>query len=87
MLPNLKQNADGSVTIYNSKERAGQTRKPIGCHHRTDRSTCSETNLCRRIQVIGILRDQEMSIDVRKFGVGHEKFGENFWEMQFVCRA
>ena len=40
MLPNMKKNADGSLTIYIQNDSPGaRTRNQIGCPRRTARST------------------------------------------------
>ena len=39
MLPNMKKNADGSLTLYIQKDSPAQTKKPTGCPRRTARST------------------------------------------------
>ena len=39
MLPGMKKNADGSLTLYIQKDIPGQTRKPTGCPRQMTRST------------------------------------------------
>jgi hypothetical protein len=39
MLPAMKKNADGSLTLYIQKDSPGRTRKPTGCPRRTTRFT------------------------------------------------
>ena len=45
MLPNMKKNADGSLTLYIQKDRPARTRNPTGCPRRTTRSiwSCAST--------------------------------------------
>ena len=35
MLPSMKKNADGSLTLYIQKDSPARTRKPTGCPPRT----------------------------------------------------
>jgi hypothetical protein len=39
MLPDLKKNADGSLTIYMQKDSPGGDKESNGCPRRTDQST------------------------------------------------
>ena len=39
MLPDLKKNPDGSLTIYIQKDSPGAGKKPTGCRRPMDRST------------------------------------------------
>ena len=39
MLPSMKMNADGSLTLYIQNESPGTTRKPTGCRLQTARFT------------------------------------------------
>jgi hypothetical protein len=50
MLPQMKKNPDGSLTIYVQKDAPAPTRRPTGCLHRTARSTwsCVSTGQRRR---------------------------------------
>ena len=50
MLPNLKRNADGSLTIYIQNKSPGPDKEATGCPRRTVRSTssCASTGRRRR---------------------------------------
>ncbi len=39
MLPDLKKNADGSLTLYIQKDSPGKDKRRTGCRPRTVRST------------------------------------------------
>ena len=48
MLPNMKKNADGSLTLYIQKEVAGRTRNPTGSLRLTARFIWSCVSIGRR---------------------------------------
>ena len=48
MLPNMKKNADGGVTLYIQKDSPARTSKPTGCPRRTTSSTSSCASIVMR---------------------------------------